>query len=159
MNYTDTSHSDPLRNFKYLVTLTGNRRLARMGFNSIKGLKATTKNITYREGGDPLTTRQLPGLTTFGDLTATRGYIMGDDDLYNWASDVFSASSANQPAVGGSFRNTMQISLQDRDGYPAKTWVVVNAWVKEYAPGDFDAEKEAIFINTIVIANEGFYEI
>lgn len=157
-NYMDSSHSDPLRGFKFIVTVTGNMSFARAGFSNIKGLKMQTKPVTYREGGDNLTSRQLPGLTTFPNVTFQRGLIVGDNDIWIWASQVFNVTSFNQPAQGGTFRNTLQIQLQDRDGTPARTWTLYNAWVTEYSPGDFDAEKESVFLNEMVVAHEGFSE-
>lgn len=151
-------NSDPLRGFKYQVFLSGNLSFSRMGFQSIKGLKMQTKETEYREGGDNLTTRKLPGITKFPNVTLTRGLIVGDNDIWTWASTVFGVSNFSQPSAGGSFRNNMTINLMNRDGTAARSWTLYNAWVTEYSPGDFDAEKEAIFLNTVIICHEGFNE-
>ena len=60
-------NSDPLRNFRFLVTITTPNAnavpttIARMGFMAVSGLSVNNEVIPYREGGNNTPTRKMPG--------------------------------------------------------------------------------------------------
>lgn len=70
---TRTLQSDPLRNFKFVVSIPlqqngVNPPMATLGFMQVQGLGMTIEPLTYREGGDNVTALPLdaPVLTTSG---------------------------------------------------------------------------------------------
>jgi len=78
MANTRALSSDPLRSFKFNVVILCRRRmvlrwLARLGFMSLSGLGIAIEPLTYREGGDNLTTRKMPGQADFNPITLSRG--------------------------------------------------------------------------------------
>ena len=60
---------DPYKNFKFRVKWDG-RYVA--GVSKIGGLKRTTEVVKYRDGGDPSSSRKMPGRTEFEAITLER---------------------------------------------------------------------------------------
>jgi phage tail-like protein len=90
--------TDPLRNFRFLVTFTpldsSNTTMsalssATMGFTSVSGLSVATDAIPYREGGYNTTVHQIPGQTTFTPLTLQRGVMVGTNRNWEWMRNMF----------------------------------------------------------------------
>ena len=97
--------TDPLRNFRYLVTFTplpnasaanANKAMTNLasppvtfGFTSISGMSITTDSIPYREGGYNTTVHQIPGQTTFAPITFQRGVILGTSTNWDWMKTLF----------------------------------------------------------------------
>jgi len=96
--------TDPLRNFRFLVTFkpltsvggaptsTATNNLAKattFGFTSVSGMAVTTDSIPYREGGYNTTVHQIPGQTTFAPITLQRGVILGTNQNYEWMRNLF----------------------------------------------------------------------
>lgn len=90
--------TDPLRSFKYNVViplkqsnaLTG-QSMARLGFMSVSGLGIAIEQLTYREGGDNLTPRKMPGQADFNALTLSRGLFAQDNDNWEWMTMLYTA--------------------------------------------------------------------
>ena len=110
--------TDPLRNFRFLVTFkpltsvggaptsTATNNLANavtFGFTSISGMAVTTDSIPYREGGYNTTVHQIPGQTTFAPITLQRGVILGTNQNYEWMRNLFATVQG-----GGSTRGKEQ---------------------------------------------------
>ena len=96
--------TDPLRNFRFLVTFkpltsTGGAQPSAattnlasevsFGFTSVSGMAVTTDSIPYREGGYNTTVHQIPGQTTFAPITLQRGVILGTNQNYEWMRNLF----------------------------------------------------------------------
>ena len=105
--------TDPLRNFRFLVTFkpiptasTATTNLAAattFGFTSVSGMAVTTDSIPYREGGYNTTVHQIPGQTTFAPITLQRGVILGTNQNYEWMRNLFATVQG-----GGSTRSKEQ---------------------------------------------------
>ena len=104
INNRSTLITDPLRNFRFLVTFkpltsaagaatsTATTNLASavtLGFTSVSGMAVTTDSIPYREGGYNTTVHQIPGQTTFAPITLQRGVILGTNQNYEWMRNLF----------------------------------------------------------------------
>jgi hypothetical protein len=104
INNRSTLITDPLRNFRFLVTFkpltstpgaatsTATNNLAAavtLGFTSVSGMAVTTDSIPYREGGYNTTVHQIPGQTTFAPITLQRGVILGTNQNYEWMRNLF----------------------------------------------------------------------
>lgn len=108
-------HSDPLRNFRFLVQFhpydvsndgdSANPQLKNMGntsgasgytfgFTSVSGLTVATESIPYREGGMNTTLHQVPGQSTFSPVTLSRGVHIGNRKAWRWMRRMFSVTSA-----------------------------------------------------------------
>src|SRR4028118_20508 len=90
--------SDPIRNFKFLVSIgkyvfdpAGNKtHMNLLGFTSVSGLSMTTESIPYRQGGYNTTVHQIPGQTTFSPVTLQRGVMVGSKQSWDWRRQLFS---------------------------------------------------------------------
>jgi len=155
--------TDPLRNFKFVVTIHPPKGKAiNIGFMSISGLNITVDVIAYREGGYNTTTQKMPGQADFSPITLSRGVAVGDKTAINWMSELFSVlQGTGTNKAGHDFRRTVDIQVLDHpvtySSVPIKAWFTVyNAWPTSVAWSDLDAGANQLFINQLVLAHEGF---
>lgn len=160
--------TDPLRNFKFLVTFLPNSSSSSvaipMGFMSVSGLNMTVDVIAYREGGYNTTTQKMPGQADFSPITLSRGVALisnGSFD-YDWMSQLFTVMQGTGGAGDGNdFRWSVQIQILD---HPVTTssvavkaeFMIANAWPTSIAWSDLDAGANQLFISQLVLAHEGF---
>ena len=116
--------TDPLRNFRFLVTFTAQTNpstavtnlastTAVMGFTSVSGMAVTTDSIPYREGGYNTTVHQIPGQTTFAPITLQRGLILGTSKNWAWMRNMFATvqGGAGSRGVAENFRCDLDIAV------------------------------------------------
>ena len=179
-------NSDPLRNFRFLVTITSPNSTAvpttisRMGFMAVSGLSVNNEVIPYREGGNNTTTRKMPGQSDFGPLTLTRGFLAvpvkggtgGTTEIYDWFQMIFTVAGgggSGTEAPGMNFRTGVTIDVLQhpitKTGYAAGVdnppaikarFGVYNAWPMGYSFSDLEAGGNAVFIENLTLAHEGF---
>ena len=183
VNSRSTLKTDPVRNFRFLVTFiehdtTANKDvLIPMGFTSVSGLAVTTDSIPYREGGYNTTVHQIPGQTSFTPLTLQRGVMLGSSQ--NWArmKKLFATVQAGGStlALGKTFRFDLEIKVlnhpvpsQGADvagGTGAVTaatddvamkFRVYNAWPTTVAYSDLNAGDNALYVEQMTLVHEGF---
>lgn len=154
--------SDPLRNFKFYVNIHHMGGMASMGFMSVGGLNMTTEVIPYRQGGMNTTTQKLPGQTDFAPVTLTTGLVVGPQYIMSWMKELFAViqGTGTGPA-GHDFRQNFEIQVLDhpvtRGPVPVKArFKVFNAWPTSVAWSDLDAGANAIIVQQMVLAHEGF---
>lgn len=169
--------TDPYRNFKFHINIhhkpmTANGRvesIARMGFMNMSGLSAATEVIPYREGGDNTTQRKMPGQTNFSDITLSRGVIVGTHQNWYWLKELF---YVNQGGNGSyrkdrnrgdvEFRANMIVKIFQHphvasSGTPQQmVFKVYNVWPTALAYSELDAGSNAIFVEQMTLAHEGF---
>lgn len=173
--------TDPLRNFKFLVTIahrpgnTSGFLTQGLGFMSVSGLAATTESIPYREGGMNTTVHQLPGQTSFSPITLQRGVTLGGNAAgpWSWFRQLFDVvggqgtGPGNHPS-GNKFRCNVDIDvlehpithLESSDGglvTPVKLRVhVKNAWITGISFSDLNAGDNAVMVEQMTLVHEGF---
>jgi len=83
--------TDPVRNFKFQVTInaTGNLQtqtagLDKIGFAVVSGLSVQNEMVGYREGGMNTHPHKFIGQSDFAPITFSRGVFSGQDQLYKW---------------------------------------------------------------------------
>lgn len=161
--------SDPFRNFKFIVQFEatpGNLNFNApdglpMGFMAASGFSASHEVIPYREGGDNTSVRKLPGQTNFGDITLTRGVVYGNNPLLDWFRLIFDASNGNYVDNNNDYRaRNIRIKVlahpDGRESQNAAEILVRNAWPSNLAFSDLDAGGNAVFVNQVVLAHEGW---
>lgn len=166
-----TIATDPLRNFKFHVNINhatrggGGRNLIELGFMSLTGLSSTTESIPYRQGGYNTTTQKMPGQTDFPPITLARGVIKDTPQSWDWMREIFSVINGVGTGFGNpgaNFRSNIEIKVMDHPvtsgaGVPVKLRVkVYNAWPTSFALSDLDAGGNAIMVEQLVLAHEGF---
>lgn len=166
---------DPIENFRFIVSFlnsAGQETLTKAGFSQCGLPTASTGEITYREGTYRDTMEKSAGLTTYGDITLSRG-VTSEQDFYNWLQQ-HKKSAANVRGSDGGFtaadtrptddaqneyRRTIRITVLGRDSQPVKRWTIYNAHISEYVPGDaLDGNAEAKLISSLTLRHEGFDE-
>jgi phage tail-like protein len=176
--------SDPLRSFKFNVVIpnfsaASQSGEARFGFMSMSGLGISIEPLTYREGGDNLTTRKMPGQADFNPITLSRGLFATDSDNWDWMSTLFTAmyGQAQQLSVPPSpdFRTVVYINILQHPNntaqapgtpygvsYPQQNAIVqwsaklYSAWISTLAYSDLDAGGNAVAVEQMTLNYEGF---
>ena len=145
---------DPYKNFKFRIKWDG-RYVA--GLSKMSALKRTTEVVKHREGGDPSTSRKSPGRTEYEAITLERG-VTHDLEFENWAKKVwnFGAGLGSEVSLKD-FRKDIIIEVYNEAGQLARSYRVFRCWVSEYqALPEFDANANAVAIQTIKLENEGW---
>jgi phage tail-like protein len=155
--------TDPLRNFKFLVTLLPPQGAAiPMGFMSVSGLNMTIDVIAYREGGYNTTTQKMPGQADFSPITLSHGVAVGNTTDYGWMSQLFTVLQGTGTAGdGNNFRWSVLLQILDHPVTTASVavkaeFLIYNAWPTSIAWSDLDAGANQLFISQLVLAHEGF---
>jgi phage tail-like protein len=152
--------TDPLRNFKFQVSISG--LTSQFGFMNVQGLNVQIDVIAYREGGFNTTTQKMPGQADFSPIVMSRGVVYGPQPELAWLQQLFIVmqGQGNQTATNN-FRQTVDIQLMDHPvttkTAPIGAWFrVYNAWPTAVSWSDLDAGANALFINQMSLAHEGF---
>ena len=176
-------NSDPLRNFRFNVNINHPNipTLPRMGFMAVSGLAVNNEVIPYREGGNNTTTRKMPGQSDFGPLTLTRGFMaapvmgginIGTNEIYEWFSQIFAVNVGKgfgSDTVDFRVGATIDVlahpitSGTGAAGYETTTkppikarFLVYNAWPMGYSFSDMEAGGNAVLIENLTLAHEGW---
>lgn len=124
INNRSTLETDPIRNFRFLVTfkplvtgdatwLPGGTPKVTVGFTSVSGLSVTTDSIPYREGGYNTTVHQIPGQSSFSPLTLQRGVVLGTRQHWDWMRQLFATVQGGSGKSGQAtnFRCDIEIAV------------------------------------------------
>lgn len=149
--------ADPVRNFKFEVRIDG---FSSAGFQKVSGLKETSEVIEYREGTDPITPRKLMGLVKYENIVCEKG-VTDSTDFVDWRKDVVSILESGNlaPDTGvpdDSVRRDMEVVVVDMHGAFGWTWDVFNAWPATLETNEMSGEANAVLIDKMEIAHEGF---
>lgn len=151
---TNPSRFDPYKNFKFRVKWDG-KYVA--GLSKMGSLKRTTEVVTHREGGDPSTSRKSPGRSSYDAITLERG-VTHDTAFEEWANKVwdFGAGAGSEVSLAD-FRKDVIIDVFNEAGLKVLSYKVYRCWVSEFtAMPDFDANANAVAIQSIKLENEGW---
>ncbi|HMN62904.1 MAG TPA: phage tail protein [Anaerolinea sp.] len=156
----NTHRFDPYKNFKFRVKWDG-RYVA--GVSKVSALKRSIEVIEHREGGDPSTSRKLPGRVKYEAITLERG-VTHDVDFEQWANKVWNYGSGLGAEVSlKDFRKDVIIEVYNEAGQLVLAYKVYRCWVSEYqALPDLDSNANAVAIQHIKLENEGWerdYEV
>ncbi len=133
---------DPYRSYNFLVEIDG---MTRAGFRECSGLDTSQDPIDYREGGEALHVRKLPGLVKYSNISLKRG-ITDDAELWEW----------RKKAMDGKVeRKNGSIILLDDTGTEKLRWNFVEGWPSKWTGPTFNATGNEVAIETLEIAHEG----
>jgi phage tail-like protein len=183
INNRSTLITDPLRNFRFLVTFIPQQRTgtgwantltsATFGFTSVSGMAVQTDSIPYREGGYNTTVHQIPGQTSFAPLQLQRGVLLNSSQNWDWMKELFQTVQVNNTRkTPENFRCDIEIEVLSHpiagsgvttalaDGrqqdHVAMRFRVFNAWVTSVAYSDLNAGDNAILVEQMAVVHEGF---
>jgi len=133
----------PLPVFHFIVNWGGTQ----VGFSEVSGLNIESQVIEYRDGASPeYSSRKMPGLRKYANITLKRGIMKGDNEFYQWL---------NTTKLNTVERRDLIISLLNENHEPVMSWKVVNAFpVKVEGPG-LKATGNEVAIESIELAHEG----
>lgn len=137
-----SERSDPYTGFNFLVEIAGE---AVGAFSECNGLSTDTDPIEYREGGDDITVRKIPGLKKFANITLKRG-ITKDMVLWEWRKTVLD---------GATEKKAGSIILLDEARKPVVRWNFFEGWPTKWEGPSLNATGNKIAIETLEIAHEG----
>lgn len=135
--------NDPLQKYNYVVNVAG--LPTGMGFTKVSGLKASVGVVEYAEGGYKAT-HKLAGKEKVDPITLERGVYKSKE------FETLYKKTLSDP----NYRNTVTISLLDKNGTVQRTWKLAEAWVSSWEGTDFDASSEDVAIEKITIEFEYF---
>ena len=160
-----TLATDPLRSFVYRVRFTplGGFPKAWMGhFMSVSGLGGTIDVVSYRQGGDNVSTQNMPGTAEWQPLVMTTGVLVGRPQSLNWFKQVFQVMQGTGSFFPGAtdFRCTVDISVLAHpvtSKYRAEKakFHVYNAWPSAITYSDLDAGVNQLLIETMTLTHGG----
>jgi phage tail-like protein len=136
------SRTDPFRAFNFLVEIDG---ITRAAFRECSGLDSSQNAIDYREGGDALHMRKLPGLNTYSNITLKWG-ITTDTEFWDWRKKA---------ADGKIERKNGSIILLDETGAEKIRWNFSDGWPTKWTGPTYNATGNEVAIETIEIVHEG----
>ena len=137
-----SARQDPYGSFNFVVEIDG---ITITGFTEVSGLDAEVEVVEYREGADPSSSRKLPGLHKYSNITLKRG-ITGDLSLWNWMQSVLS---------GKPDRRNMSIILLNDSREPVARWNVVRAWPTKYQAPALTAAASEVGVELLELTHEG----
>ena len=182
-NLLSTLLTDPVRNFKFLVTFLPTdpndkkwgTSFGTMGFVSLSGLSVTTEPIAYREGGYNTNVHQIPGQSAFTPISLSKGVMLGQDGNALWMKRLFTVLTPSlSTGVGANFRCDLDIQVlshpnpqagtgaggsQATDPYKQHTsmrFKVYNAWISSLSYSNLDAGSNTLMVEDMSLVHEGF---
>src|SRR5437016_14683366 len=147
-----TNRFDPYRNFRFKVKWDG-QYVA--GLSKMGALKRSTEMVEFREAGENITSRKLPGKSSYAAVTLEAGvtYDTAFEDWANLVNDFASHSITSLP----DFRKNITVEVFNEAGQKALSFNLFRCWVSEYqALPDLDAGANAVAISTIKLEYEWF---
>ena len=131
------------RAFQFKVEIDG---ISQASFQEVGGLDATVDVIDYREGGDVLGTRKLPGQTKHSNLSLKRGFTV-DTQLWDWFEDVMTGRTEN-------IRKHISVVQIDMAGKEVFRWTLYEAFPVKYTAASYNAKGNDLAIESLEIAYE-----
>ena len=147
-----TNRFDPFRNFRFKVKWDG-QYVA--GLTKMGALKRTTEMVEFREAGENITSRKLPGKTTYQAVTLEAG-VTYDTAFQDWANLVNDFASHSITSLA-EFRKNIIVDVFNEAGQKAISYQLFRCWVSEYqALPDLDSGANAVAITTIKLEVESW---
>jgi len=116
-------------------------------FQSVAGLSVEYDVESYKEGGENRFEHKLPVRTKYSDLTLKRG-MLTDSKVIAWCLNAFQNRVFLPIQVN--------VSLLNEKHQPLKTWRVDRAWPKKWSVSDFNAQENAVVIETLELSYSQF---
>lgn len=144
------------KKFKFVVDIDGFESQPGLGgtaFQKCSELSYEIAKVEYSEGGS-LIPDKSPGRLTFADVTLERG-VTSSQEMYDWATDVADAAS-NSGLKDPSYKRTVDIVQQDRNGATLRRWRLFNAWPTKFTAGEWDNEADENVIEMLTLTYDVF---
>lgn len=128
---------------RFYVEMGGNSAAV---FTEVSGLSVEMAVEEIEEGGNNGFTHRLPGRCKVSNLTLKRG-MTANNDFFKWIMEV---------AQGKIERRNLSLILYTIEGEPMLRWNFNNAYPVKWSGPQFKADANAIAIESLELAHEGF---
>ncbi len=116
-------------------------------FAEVSGLNIETDMTEYRGGADTtLTTRKIPGLMKYSNVTMKRGVVKADNEFWDWWTK-------NQQGAHES--RTVTVKLLNEAGEETVSWVLERAWPLKVEGPSLNGKGNDVAIESIEFCHEG----
>lgn len=139
---------DPYRAARFLLEIDG---ITRAGFTECTLGDSTQDPIEYREGNEGFSSRLIPGMIKYGNLTLKWG-TTDTLELYEWRKQVEECKMKEA-------RRNIAVVLMDDEGAAKARWEFIMAWPTKYSAPDLNATSSDLAIETLEIAHEGMTRV
>lgn len=153
--YSFRNVESPLKGFHFSVDLKSSKTFDSQ-FQEVSGLTAEMEIEEIVEGGVNNYKHRLPGRVKYNNLVLKRGIILKSSELHDWLEDcLFKENSLERITT-----KDLQVALlleKDADQKFAKSkealvWTINKAYPVKYSMSNFNAQENALAIETIEFA-------
>jgi phage tail-like protein len=116
-------------------------------FQSVAGLNVEYDVESFKEGGENRFEHKLPVRTKYPDLALKRG-MLTDSAVIRWCLNAFQNREFRPAQVN--------VTLLNPEHAPLLTWHVNRCWPKKWSVSDFNAQENAIVIETLEMSYSYF---
>ena len=116
-------------------------------FQTVSGLSVEYDMEEFKEGGENRFTHKLPVRTKYADMVLKRG-MLTDSEVIKWFLDAF-RDRKFVPA-------DLNVILMNEKSEPLRTWKVAHAIPKKWSVSDFNANDNAVVIETLELSYRYF---
>ena len=136
--------------FHFSVHFGFDRGSTDVRFQSVSGLNVEYTTETVVEGGENRFEHTLPVRTQYTDLVLKRALAF-DSALTAWCTEAFRDRRFTPTDV--------TIHLLNPAGDPLRSWQVDWAWPKKWSHSDFNAEENALVIESLELGYRTFHTL
>ena len=133
--------------FLFEVVIKGAKANSENAFQEVSGLESEMDLETVQEGGENTFVHRVPKGVKHPNLVLKRGMAKEQSGLVTWCKDTLEGGLI-QPIKPFD----IDINLLSEQGTPSISWTVSRAWPIKWSLSGFNAEKNALAIETIEFA-------
>jgi phage tail-like protein len=142
---------EPILGFRFIVTFdTSNEDT---DWQSVKGISKSLDTTVIHSGGDSQSAYYLPNHTVYEDLVLERGLISKNGDLYKWCQEMIDSGGG---CITKIVPKTLKVALMDASYDSLYTWQFNNAYPVKMGISEFNAEKDAVVIDSMTFKFSSF---
>ena len=116
-------------------------------FQTVSGLSVDYDMEEFKEGGENRFTHKLPVRTKYADMVLKRG-MLTESEVIKWCLDAFRDREFLPVNVN--------VILLNEKSKPLRTWKVAHAIPKKWSVSDFNANDNAVVIETLELSYRYF---
>ena len=132
---------DPYLNYRFLIEVDS---VVKAGFTECSGLSSKIDVVQYREGGDQMSVRKLPGQTNYPDVTLKWG-LTDSNELYEWHLNAIQ---------GNVVRKNCSIIILGDDREEKVRWNLAAAWPNAWTGPSLNAKGSDVAIEQMTLTCE-----
>lgn len=131
---------DPYKNFKFRISIDGKIVAAASEATGLSPAPGSPKKRS---------TKKMPGLQKFGNITLKRGFI-ADTKLLDWTNDL-----TDSPEASINLRKNIILEYCNEAGEVISSYRIINGWPTRIVAPDLKAEGNEVGIESIELSYEG----